>query len=144
MQRETDPAVGRLASPVQKYVPIQGSPVNGVAPCGHGFDLVGALTSLTTAEGLEGIKGGAETKVQWEMRDLAKQLVNDIPLIDPNQAQAQEGEEAWVPCLNKIPGLRTIRAKGDVSAVGPDVYGFAVRIGKSVLIQLFHRKCLNQ
>jgi RHS repeat-associated protein len=123
---------GELLSRHQ-YIYCHANPVNGTDPSGHEFTYVGTITTLTTAEGLQGMKGGIETKVQWEMRDMVKQMTNDLMPNDLNQTLGQEGEDVWVRYLNSVPGFRTMRAKGSVSAVGPDVYGVVVKNGKIVL-----------
>jgi hypothetical protein len=118
---------------MHKYLYAHANPVNGTDPSGHEFNFIGMLSALTTAEGLQGMKARVETKVQWEMRDMAKQLLNDLLPTDRNQKLGLEGEEVWVKYLNKIPGFRAIRAKGPVSTVGPDVYGVVVKNGRIVL-----------
>ena len=118
---------------LHKYLYCHDNSVNGIDLTGHEFTLAQSITTLTTAEGLQGMKGGVETKVEWEIRDMAKHLANDYSPSDLNQKLGLEGEEVWTRYLNAIPGFRATRAKGRVSAIGPDVYGVAVNKGRIVV-----------
>lgn len=112
---------------LHKYLYAHANPVNGVDPSGHEFSFVGTLTALTTAEGLQTMKAAVDTRIQWSIRNMAKQIVNDAMPNDLNQQLGKQGEEVWEKYLNKVPGFRVMRAKGSVSGVGPDIYGIALR-----------------
>jgi RHS repeat-associated protein len=118
-------------SGLHKYLYCQGNPVNGIDPSGHDGDFISLLGSMSIQDGMQGAKVGTEAKIKWEMRDFQKLIANDLSPGDlkGNEILGGEGEMVWTKYLNEI-GFRAIRAKGAVSAVGPDVFGARVMGGR--------------
>ena len=120
-----DTVEGRRQNPLSlhKYLYCHADAVNGIDPSGHEFSVIGSVAAIGGMESLQSFKASGEAVIQYQMKDMREQILNDLLPKDLNHALGLEGEQVWANYLNKFYGTISYNAirTGPVSAVGPDL-----------------------